>query len=247
MGHGPRGPIGHLPGPGRGGPTCGGHAGRGGGPGGGPGGPGAGGAGGAPGPMLCTGTPPATPGITGPSSLVAATFVYSAPNLIAPTIEPIVATDGSFSGLTVTAAPGATTDPANAWQGVGMVLPGCIDASAYTGVRFTIAGDLGTCSIGFVAVPTEKNADEFGGACTLDSCFSPASAPLPIGTSTVHFADLVGGSPDGPVDPARLMGVQWQLQVPSDGVTAPCTASFTITDVAFVTDEQHRRPERTRR
>ena len=32
------------------------------------------------------------------------------------------------------------------------------------------------------------------------------------------------------------MGVQWQLQVPSDGVTAPCTASFTITDVAFVTD-----------
>ena len=76
----------------------------------------------------------------------------------------------------------------------------------------------------------------FGGACTLDSCFSPASAPLPVGTSTVHFADLTGGSPDGPIDPARLMGVQWQLQVPSDGVTAPCTASFTITDVAFVTD-----------
>ena len=177
MGHGPHGPIGHLPGRGRGGPTCG-HAGYGAGgvPGGGPGGAsGGGGTGGAPAPMLCTGTPPATPGITGPSSLVAATFVYSAPNLIAPTIEPIVATDGSFSGLAVT-TPGATDRPGERLAGRRMVLPGCINTSAYTGVRFTIAGDLGTCSIGFVAVSNEKNADEFGGACTLDSCFSPASA-----------------------------------------------------------------------
>ncbi len=184
--------------------------------------------------MLCTGSPPGSPAITGPQSIVTAQFTYNAPNLIAPTITSITGSDGSFQGLQVSAAPGATTDPANAWFGVGMALPGCVDASAYTGVRFTIAGDLGTCSLAFVAAPAQKNAVAFGGSCTEANCFSPASAPFGVGTTTVNFADLTGGSPDGPVDPSRLMDVQWQLQVPTDGTTAPCTANFTITDVSFV-------------
>jgi hypothetical protein len=32
------------------------------------------------------------------------------------------------------------------------------------------------------------------------------------------------------------MNVSWQLAVPTDGVTAPCFAHFTITDVAFTND-----------
>jgi hypothetical protein len=202
-------------------------------------------AGGSSAPTLCTGTPPTSPivtddagvksnAITGNPSLVTGNFTYAATGLTQPTVAPILASDGTLLGLQVTATPGAGSDPYNAWLGVGLALRGCVDASAYTGVRFTIAGDLGTCSLAFVAVPTEKQPVAYGGSCAEVSCWSPASAPLALGTSTVHFADLVGGGPGGPIDPSRLMTVQWQLSVPTNGSIAPCIATFSITDVAFV-------------
>lgn len=205
------------------------------------------GTGGSPAPILCTGTPLASPiitddagvrsaAITGNPLLVYYDFTYAAPGLTQPTVTQILAGDGRLLGLHVLATPGTSSDPYNAWLGVGLALNGCVDASAYAGVRFTIAGDLGTCSLAFVAIPTEKQAVAYGGACTGASCWSPPSAPLAVGTSTVYFADLVGGVPDGPIDPSRLQGVQWQLTVPTDGSTAPCSATFNITDVAFVTN-----------
>ena len=205
------------------------------------------GTGGSPAPALCTGTPPAGPNITddagvrsvaitGNPLLVSYNFTYAAPGLTQPTVTSILAGDGRLLGLHVSATPGTSSDPYNAWLGVGLGLNGCVDASAYAGVRFTIAGDLGTCSLAFVAIPTEKQAVAYGGACTGASCWSPPSAPLAVGTSTVYFADLVGGVPDGPIDPSRLQGVQWQLTVPTDGSSAPCSATFNITDVAFVTN-----------
>ena len=187
-------------------------------------------------PPLCTASVPPSPNITGSPSLAFGSYGYVAPGLQAPVVSPIVATDGSLLGLDVSVNPGATTDPGNAWLGAGLSLPGCIDASRYKGVRFTIDGDLGTCSLAFVAVPAQKQPVAFGGACAEASCWSPASAPFGTGVTTVHFADLAGGNPPGPVDPAHLMNVSWQLAVPTDGVTAPCVAHFTITDVAFTND-----------
>jgi hypothetical protein len=204
-------------------------------------------AGGSSAPTLCTGTPPTSlivtddagvrsAAITGNPSLVAGDFTYAATGLTQPTLAPILASDGTLLGLQVSATPGTSSGPYNAWFGVGLALPGCVDASAYTGVRFTIAGDLGTCSLAFVAVPAEKQPVAYGGACTGASCWAPASTPLALGTSTVHFADLVGGGPGGPIDPSRLMTVQWQLSVPTNGSISPCIATFSITDVAFVND-----------
>jgi hypothetical protein len=44
---------------------------------------------------------------------------------------------------------------------------------------------------------------------------------------------LVGFS--GNVRPATaLNAIGWNLTVPTDGVTAPCVASFTLTEVTFV-------------
>jgi hypothetical protein len=215
--------------PPHGGPSCDhGNGGRGGGS----GAPGGGGAGGAPQPVLCTGTPPASPLLTSFSGL-ASPYTYVAPGLQAPTASPLAAADGSLLGLDVSANPGATTDAGNAWLGVGVALGGCVDASAYNGIRFTISGDLGTCSLAFVGVPAEQSPVMYGGTCADASCWSPTSAPFGTGVNVVHFADLVGGNPPGAVDPARLLNVQWQLGVPTDGVTAPCVAHFTITDVAF--------------
>jgi hypothetical protein len=188
---------------------------------------------------LCTGLVPSSPQLMSGVNSVAVpsgAYTYAAPELTLPMVTPVYLADGTWQSLAVVASPGATTDPGNNWLGVGLPLSGCVDASAYTGVRFTITGDLGTCGLAFVAVPTEQAFVSNGGSCTTPSCWSPASAPFGVGTTTVRFADLNGGSPPGPVDPSRLLDIQWQMSAPTDGVTAPCMATFTISDISFVTN-----------
>jgi hypothetical protein len=187
---------------------------------------------------LCTGVPPASPQLTGVANTVvipSSDYAYAAPQLTLPTGTPVYSADGIWQSLTVVASPGTTSDPGNNWLGVGVPFASCIDASAYTGVRFTITGDLGTCALSFVAAPAEQSAVANGGACTDPNCWSPASPTFGVGTTTARFIDLNGGSPPGPVDPSRLMTIQWQLNVPTDGVTAPCVANFTVSDISFVT------------
>ena len=184
-----------------------------------------------PAPRLCTGFPPPTASITAMTPPFPYTF--AAPGLTPPDVAPIVAPDGSLQGLQVAATPGTSSDPFNAWSGAGLPFPGCVDASAYTGVRFTIAGDLGTCSLMFGVTPTEQQADEFGGACIDAVCTPPFFAPVTTGTSTILFSQLGGNVPAGPVDVSRLQNIQWTLNVPTDGVSAPCNAAFSITDISF--------------
>jgi hypothetical protein len=47
---------------------------------------------------------------------------------------------------------------------------------------------------------------------------------------------MTGGAPLATVDATALNDVLWTLTVPTDGVTAPCTANLTISDVSFVSD-----------
>jgi hypothetical protein len=195
-------------------------------------------------PPACVGSSPAVAAITGSAlSPSNATFTYHAPPLAPPVISPITTPDGVVQGLNVTASPGATTDPANAWSGFGFAFtaPACLDASAYTGIKFTIAGDLGTCRLSFEAIPSEDSAVVNNGSglavntCTAASCITPSLGPILPGTTVVHFADLSGGVPLPTVDPKALVGVGWQLDAPTDG-SPPCSASFTVTDVSFIND-----------
>ena len=154
-----------------------------------------------------------------------------------PSVSP---TDGSLQSVAVTADLGATTDPTQAFAGFGFGFgnPSCLDASAFTGVRFTVAGDLGTCQLQLSLTPSENNSVTTGpvGACTGTACFGPFSPPLGVGAQVVHFSDMTGGMPLATLDPATLNDISWNFIVPSDGVTAPCVANFTISDVSFVTD-----------
>jgi hypothetical protein len=179
-------------------------------------------------PPLCTGLAPATSRITGPGALAAKPYGYAAPGLTEPLVQPLPSADGALPGVQVTFAP----ENATGWAGFGLAFAGCVDASAYTGVRFTVGGELGTCALSFGVVPTEQQLVAFGGSCS-GECIPPASAPLAVGTTTVSFSDMIGGAPDGPVDQARLQNVQWSLKS-MGGV--PCRARVTVTDVAFVPD-----------
>jgi hypothetical protein len=201
---------------------------------------------GTPAPKACTGTAPTVAAITGSASSPAGgTYTYAAAGLTAPQVTPITSSDGLLEGLEVAASPGVPTDVGDAWSGLGLFFdaPACVNASAYTGIKFTIAGDLGTCRLSVVGVPSEDSAvaNNQGvttvNTCTASSCVSPSFGPLTAngGPTIVHFADLSGGSPLATLDPKALIDVGWQLDAPVDGSPA-CTAAFTITDVSFVND-----------
>jgi hypothetical protein len=192
------------------------------------------------GPISCDGVPAFTPLITGAYFAAAGgSFTYAATGLTPPTITPIFNPDGSTQGLQVSANPGATTDTNNAFLGFGwgFANPPCLDASAYTGVQFTVTGDLGTCTLGMTLTPSENNSVQFGpeGVCTAATCAGPFSPTFGTGTTIVSFSSLTNGSPLATLDPTALNAIGWNLTVPTDGVTAPCVANFSVTDVSFTT------------
>jgi hypothetical protein len=191
------------------------------------------------GPISCDGFAPFSPQITGSfAGPIGALFTYAATGLTAPTVTTLFNPDGTTQGAQVSANPGATTDPNNAFLGFGWGFgnPPCLDASAYTGVQFTITGDLGTCGLQVTLTPSENNSVQSGpeGVCTAANCAGPFSPSVGVGTTTVNFSDFTGGTPLATLDASALNAIGWNLTPPTDGVTAPCVASFTVTDVAFV-------------
>ncbi len=192
------------------------------------------------GPVSCDGVPPFTPQITGSfASPIGQPFTYAATGLTAPTVMPLLNPDGSTQGLQVSANPGATNDPNNSFLGFGWGFgnPPCLDASAYTGVEFTITGDLGTCGLTLTLTPSENNSIQFGpeGVCTAANCAGPFSPSIGTGTTIVSFSSFANGSPLATLDATALNAIGWNLTVPSDGVTASCVANFNVTNVSFTT------------
>jgi hypothetical protein len=207
---------------------------------------GGGGAGGSFTVPVCVGSPPLTPLIIGSTSSPvspAGLYTYAGSGLTAPVITVVTSpADGSIQSLQASVNPGATTDISNDFVGFGLGfdLPPCLDASAYTGVQFTVTGDLGTCALSLQMVPSENNWYQTSGvgSCTVGQgqCYGPFSGPVTTGTNVVRFTDMSGGSPLTTLDPKALNDISWNINVPTDGVTAACVASFTITDISFVTN-----------
>jgi hypothetical protein len=192
------------------------------------------------GPISCDGYPPQTPQITGsffspvgnpPGGL----YTYAATGLLAPTVSVQTGGDGTMSGLQVSANPGVPMDSNNAFLGFGMGFgnPPCLDASAYTGVQFTVSGDLGTCGLQFSLIPSENNGVQYGaeGVCTASNCNGPYSPNLTVGTQVVSFSSMTGGTPLATLDATALNDISWNLSVPADG----CVANFTVSNVFFTT------------
>jgi hypothetical protein len=148
--------------------------------------------------------------------------------------------------LTYTATVSAAGTGADMYPYSGFVVymngPACVDASTYTGVQFSIKGDVGTCGLVF-----SFNDAEHGTMSADDPRFvGPSGSYAPQKTLTVTSAattvmvpfndpTLANGSPSVatvPVDPKSLTGVQWQLTNPSTA-TATCMGSITVDDVKF--------------
>lgn len=130
------------------------------------------------------------------------------------------------------------------YLGTTLYFNNCVDASAFTGVQFTISGSVSAaCQVIFGAndlAHDDKASDKKGQCDAGSSCYAPnMTIPMAVtATPTVIQMPWIMGSsvPDVPLDPAHLVGVQWQFTVgpTADGGTPQeCTAQLHIDDVKF--------------
>ncbi len=149
---------------------------------------------------------------------------------------PTAAINGGALNITENAA--ATT----AAQYVGAVLyfNDCVDASAFTGVEFTLSGSVSGCTVQYSTnySGADDETTDPKGSCTLGSgnCYSPqttlTAAQITTAGTTIQVPwATTGGAPSGPVNKAQLTGIQWQFTIASG--TGTCTASLSITNVKF--------------
>jgi hypothetical protein len=115
-----------------------------------------------------------------------------------------------------------------------MMLDGCIDASGFAGVEFSLAGSLSGCSLQFASVDPEHQYLGPEGAYPPQTRIAEVtSAPRTI-KAPFRNADIPG-RPATPADPSKLAFVQWMVIVPvgsHDGSpVAPCTGNLVIDDV----------------
>jgi hypothetical protein len=153
--------------------------------------------------------------------------------LTAPTVD----TSGGSLAITVATGAPSTMYP---YAYIGLPFNACVDASTYTGVKFTASGTLNAgCTIQFSVVDKEHSTTTNNGTCT-GSCYASAKIfTLPSSPSTVMvaFADQTGGGTGSAtaaaVDPMNILNVQWQLNVPTGDASGGCTGNVTIDDVSF--------------
>jgi hypothetical protein len=122
------------------------------------------------------------------------------------------------------------------YAGGGLSFDECVNASAYSGVQFTLGGSTGGCDLIFnVQTFDEKPAgtNQVGG-CT-SGCYSFPNVKLTStsGPVTVPFSTLSGGQLIvATALQNEMVGLQWQFQ-PS-GATGCDGINLTITNVSFV-------------
>lgn len=139
-----------------------------------------------------------------------------------------------------------TSSQSSAPQYVGATLYffNCVDASAYSGVQFTISGSVSSsCHLVFGAndVAHDDHSQDSKGTCDAgSSCYAPnmiVATPITSTPTTVKIPWIMGGSvPDVPLDPGKLTGVQWQFTIDptqDGGTPMDCTAELQISDVKF--------------
>jgi len=199
-----------------------------------------GGGGGAPlGTFACAGTKPAGALITSFADLVANTtnagnftFVTGVPGGTFSYVQ-----TGTGPALTLTATPDMALNikgSVNGYDGFGLYLTSCTDASAYTGVTFKIKGNVGNSGTLSFRIQTNSDyavdATNMKGACVVPtgttdtySVCHGASKDIPVtaagGVVNVAFSELSMGIPVGTVSAKEILGFEWAFTFPNPAGT----------------------------
>jgi hypothetical protein len=122
----------------------------------------------------------------------------------------------------------------------------CVDASAFTGVQFTISGSFSGCSLTYatgdvghedMAKSSTFASGEAGSYVPQDKISASDLSSTPRTIKQPFVVTDIQGNPPTPIDPTQLIFNLWQFIVPvaaDDGSATPaCIASVTVDDVKF--------------
>ncbi len=122
----------------------------------------------------------------------------------------------------------------------------CVDASAFTGVQFTLSGSFSGCSLTYATGDvehedvTKSSTFASGPAGSYVPQYKIAAGDLSSTPRTIKLPFVgtdIQGNPPIPIDPTKLIFTLWQFIVPvaaDDGSATPaCTASVAIDDIKF--------------
>ena len=119
----------------------------------------------------------------------------------------------------------------------------CVDATAFSGVQFSISGSFSGCAMHYATCDVEHQ-DVTSGA---PHATGPAGSYQPqysiaanqvtstVNTLKVPFSGQSGGSPATSIDKSKLILTLWQFDIAPAAGTAPssCVADITVDDVRF--------------
>jgi hypothetical protein len=159
--------------------------------------------------------------------------------------RPTASTSGGALHITENAP--ATSAPQ--YVGVALFFTKCIDATAFTGVQFSISGTFSGCTMQYAIVDSEHQDPASGapystgptGAYSAQATLAAAQVTSAPQTLMIPFvsASNSAGNPRTPLDTSRLILAIWQFTIPAgapataDGGTPACVADITIDNVAF--------------
>src|SRR5665213_3040859 len=182
-------------------------------------------------------------GATGTGGATAACVTASSSGLIADFMgDGGIEVVGGLSGYGGVAMPTFTTtnntleimenNPAGAspqYVGTCLYFNNCVNASAFTGVKFNLGGSYSGCTLQFSIndVQHDDMVTDPKGTCTLGTmCYSPQASITTVMSNAVPvmepFITTAGGNPSAPTDKSMLTGIQWQFTIApaGDGGTA---------------------------
>jgi hypothetical protein len=141
-------------------------------------------------------------------------------------------TEGGHLVVNVSAVP----DDKPRFLTASMLLDGCIDASGFAGVEFSIAGSLSGCSLVYASVDPEHQYVGRDGPYPPQTRIAAAELTSQPRTIRAPFAQAdIAGRPATPTDASKLAFVQWMVIVPvgssDSSPVPPCTGKLVIDDV----------------
>jgi hypothetical protein len=150
----------------------------------------------------------------GTSPYIWTTYTFASTGVAVPTVS----LTPSTGALTISANVPVSTDSNYINAAVGLFFPSvdCVNASAYTGISFTVTGDLGGCDIAFQIDDVEDTTpgqSSGTGHCDASNCSNPYSFITKTGTFMVPFTALAGGTPGITVDPTAIESIQWLVHL----------------------------------